>query len=143
MGDAAHAMSFFLSMGVSMAVEDAAALTECLSLMESRNASLRVAMGVFERVRKERVEAVRDASLHAGNVLQLPPGEEREERDRALRDGGVEDDGRGQGKFWVEKTRYGIADRKIRDWCYAYDVVEEVRADWEANSNQTNTHRYI
>jgi salicylate hydroxylase len=33
MGDAAHAMAFYLSMGVSMAVEDAEALAECLRMV--------------------------------------------------------------------------------------------------------------
>jgi salicylate hydroxylase len=126
-GDAAHAMTFHLSMGVSMAVEDAAALTECLALMESKKARLRTAMKIFETVRMERCVRVRDASLHAGNVLELPPGKEREERNRALRGeqvGGV------LKRFWAEGTKYGIADPQIQNWCYAYDVVKEVREEW-------------
>lgn len=39
MGDAAHAMAFYLSMGISMAVEDAVALAECLSLLSSTRRS--------------------------------------------------------------------------------------------------------
>jgi salicylate hydroxylase len=125
-GDAAHAMAFYLSMGVSMAVEDAAALTECLALISEQGATLQTAMGNFETVRKQRAEAVRDASLHAGNVLHLPPGPERNERDKRLR--GVEDmPSENKGRFWAEGTAYGIADLRIRDWCYAYDVAEEVK----------------
>ncbi|KAH7347978.1 hypothetical protein BKA66DRAFT_477751 [Pyrenochaeta sp. MPI-SDFR-AT-0127] len=144
-GDAAHAMSFYLSMGVSMAVEDAAGLVECLKLLEQRGlpgdsaetngeTGLGFAMKLFEKVRKSRAQLVRDASLHAGNVLQMPPGREREQRDRNLRDGGesaaAESEAQGQKKLFTEGTAYGIADRRIRDWCYGYDVVEEVRREW-------------
>ncbi|KAF2195619.1 FAD/NAD(P)-binding domain-containing protein [Zopfia rhizophila CBS 207.26] len=144
-GDAAHAMAFYLSMGVSMAVEDAAGLVECLKLLEQRGMQgrsvqmkdekgLDFAMKLFESVRKSRAQLVKDASLHAGNVLQLPPGREREERDRNLRDGGestpAESRAQDQEKLCTEGTAYGIADHRIRDWCYGYDVVEEVRKEW-------------
>jgi salicylate hydroxylase len=132
-GDAAHAMAFYLSMGVSMAVEDAETLAHCLELRGSGGASLEKAMGVFERVRKERAERVRDASKHAGNVLQMG-GNGREERDRAIGDDGVGIGGRDgeseEDEFWKSGCRYGIADRRIREWCYGYDVVEEVRKEW-------------
>jgi salicylate hydroxylase len=131
MGDAAHAMAFYLSMGVSMAVEDAEALTTCLSLRERNNASPAQAMNVFETVRKARAEAVRDASLHAGNVLQLLRGPEQEHRDRALREDGLNVLSEDVDDFWLSRTSYGIADRKIRDWCYGYDVKARVYEEWE------------
>jgi len=128
MGDAAHAFSFYLSMGVSMAVEDAAAICECLRLHEEDGVTLAAALKLFEKVRKTRTQAVRDASLHAGNVLQLPSGPEQEQRDKALADDGAlartsaaEDD------FYVRGISYGIADKMIRDWCYGYDVIEAIR----------------
>ncbi|KAH6667252.1 salicylate hydroxylase [Halenospora varia] len=130
MGDAAHAMAFYLSMGVSMAVEDAETLTECISLMQKRNESLGHAMGIFEKVRKRRAEAVRDASLHAGNVLQLRRGPEQETRDRALRSDGVEEEASQTDEFYVKKMSYGIADQEIRDWSYGYDVLKQVEAEW-------------
>ncbi|EHK15690.1 uncharacterized protein TRIVIDRAFT_126766, partial [Trichoderma virens Gv29-8] len=80
-GDAAHAMAFFMSMGVSIAVEDAAALATALDLAcpsgtnsnhsdkqrAAAEPSLKHALHVFESVRKPRVEAVQEASLHAGD----------------------------------------------------------------------------
>jgi salicylate hydroxylase len=132
-GDAAHAMAFYLSMGVSMAVEDAETLAHCLALKGAGGASLKMAMDVFERVRKGRAERVRDASKHAGNVLQIVGGE-REERDRGIRDDGVEigvrDGESEEDEFWKSGCRYGIADQRIREWCYGYDVVEEVGKEW-------------
>jgi salicylate hydroxylase len=130
MGDAAHAMAFYLSMGVSMAVEDAEALTECISLQQKTDRSLEQAMAVFEKVRKERAEAVKDASLHAGNILQLPQGLEQEVRDRSLKDDGSSVRTLEGNDFYATRTSYGIADQKIRDWCYGYDVIEKVRAEW-------------
>ncbi|KAH6721740.1 putative monooxygenase [Leptodontidium sp. 2 PMI_412] len=130
-GDAAHAMAFYLSMGVSLAVEDAETLTECVALMESRGGGLAHAMGVFERVRKRRSEAVRDASLHAGNMLHVKEGEGKDARDRALACEGVVEGGSKGERFYVEKLSYGIADQEIRDWSYGYDVRKEVGDEWQ------------
>ena len=132
MGDAAHAMAFYLSMGVSMAVEDAEALAECLSLRETSNCSLKRAVNVFEKVRKPRAEGVREASLHAGNMLHLPPGPRQEIRDQALRTQGVSSGVVTEaGDFYKTKTSYGIVDQGIRDWCYGYDVKKDVQETWD------------
>jgi salicylate hydroxylase len=109
-------------MGVSMAVEDAEALTECLGL---------VAMAIFEAVRKPRAEAVKRASLHAGNILQLPPGPARNSRDQALATDGAYSGFMEDGRFYEKKSSYGIGDKQIRDWCYSYDAVEAVRKEWQ------------
>ncbi|KAL7961420.1 hypothetical protein V8C34DRAFT_311918 [Trichoderma compactum] len=80
-GDAAHAMAFYMSMGVSIAVEDAAALATVLDLACPSDTSSNLfdkpsvvvdpkfkhALDVFEIVRKPRVEAVQEASLHGGD----------------------------------------------------------------------------
>ncbi|KAJ5037949.1 uncharacterized protein L3040_006825 [Drepanopeziza brunnea f. sp. 'multigermtubi'] len=139
MGDAAHAMAFYLSMGVSMAIEDADTLTGCLALMEREGKSLLHAMAAFDRVRRGRAEAVKDASLHAGRMLHLGEGELREVRDEAMGRDGVEkrDDVSSikpaedaKEEFWKSKVAYGIADQEIRDWCYGYDVQGEVAKAW-------------
>lgn len=127
MGDAAHAFSFYLSMGVSMAVEDAAAICECLRLHEEEELPLRDAMKLFEKVRKTRTEAVRDASLHAGNILQSPPGSARDARDRAMLDDGVSArTAEGRVPFYLQGNSYGVADKAIRDWCYGYDAIQAI-----------------
>ncbi|OAP54796.1 hypothetical protein AYL99_11244 [Fonsecaea erecta] len=142
MGDATHAMAFYLSMGISMAVEDAAALAECLSLLNSATAeyddtngdcadrsrpkpSLSSALGLFESVRKPRAEAVQAASLHAGEVLHLPPGAAQEKRDALL-----QVDGKTESKE-DRQYAYGIADRETRDWCWGYDAALETRRAWD------------
>ncbi|PSN59395.1 salicylate hydroxylase [Corynespora cassiicola Philippines] len=127
-GDAVHAMAFYLSMGVSLAVEDAAALTFALELHTSSSSSvpLSKAMSLFERIRKSRAEAVRDASLHAGKMLHIPPGKDREIRDAAARNDGLNDDIKGL-SFLTEWKSYGITDKTIRDWCYGYDVEKAIK----------------
>ncbi|KAH0833563.1 hypothetical protein FOPE_03491 [Fonsecaea pedrosoi] len=146
MGDAAHAMAFYLSMGISMAVEDAVALSECLSLLGSATSSsssndpndngtndpgpkprpsLSTALGLFESVRKPRAEAVQSASLHAGEILHLPPSAAQEKRDALLQADGRTD--RKEDRQYV----YGIADRETRDWCYGYDAALETRRECE------------
>lgn len=127
---AAHAMAFYLSMGVSLAVEDAESLTACLALVEKSDATLHQAMSIFEAVRKPRAEAVKAASLHAGNTLQMSPGPGQDVRNLALASDGasigiVKDE-----RFFETKQSYGIADKQIRDWCYSYDAVEAVNQEW-------------
>jgi salicylate hydroxylase len=90
-GDAAHAMAFYLSMGVSLAIEDAAALATALDLhmRGPEDVSLAQAMRLFQNVRKPRAEKIRDASLHAGKMLHLAPGSERELRDQSAQHDGA------------------------------------------------------
>lgn len=123
-GDAAHAMAFYLSMGVSLAIEDGAALATALDLhtLDPENVALAKAMELFERVRKPRAEKIRDASLHAGAMLHLPPGLERELRDESARNDGAVSGAR-TGDVLLDWVSYGITDSKIRKECYGYDVV--------------------
>lgn len=127
-GDAAHAMAFYLSMGVSLAIEDAAALATALELHTSDpdTTSLARALSLFEKVRKPRAERIRDASLHAGAMLHLPPGRERELRNESAKDDRAVIDSR-QGDPLLEWVSYGITDQTIRRECYGYDVVAEMR----------------
>lgn len=137
MGDATHAMPYFLSMGVSMAAEDAAALCECLNLMKESQGrvTLSESMRLFEDVRKERAEVVRNASLHAGHVLHMLEGEERQARDTLLQDNGgsshyYKNMDISEIKELVSGLRFGIIDNTMRDWLYGYDVVEDVQKVW-------------
>jgi salicylate hydroxylase len=114
-----------------MAVEDAEVLTTCLVLVQKKETTLARAMALFEAVRMPRAEAIKDASLHAGHVLQLPPGPDRDVRDLALASDGaslgvVEDE-----HFYKKKYSYGIGDKQIRDWSYSYDAVKAVEQEWQ------------
>lgn len=95
-------------MGVSVAVEDVAAIAETLSLKESTNRSLVEAMAIFEKVRKARAEAVSMASFHSANVLHLPAGAQRCSRNAAM----ISD---GQSESYVNKKRFYAEGTRI-DW---------------------------
>lgn len=127
-GDAAHAMAFYLSMGVSLAIEDATALTTALELhtSTSNGCSLARAMKLFEDVRKPRAERIRDASLHAGELLHLPPGPERDLRDQSAKNDGAVAEAQ-TGDMLLQWTSYGITDKQIRKEVYGYDVVDDIR----------------
>jgi salicylate hydroxylase len=131
-GDAAHAMAFYLSMGVSLAIEDATALATALELHTSNpvRTPLAASMDVFEKVRKPRAEKIRDASLHAGAMLHLPRGRERDLRDESARHDSAVVESR-QGDALLDWISYGITDKTIRGDCYGYDVVAEMRRQAE------------
>lgn len=127
LGDAAHAMAFYLSMGVSLAIEDAAALATALDthVQNPGSISLAQAMRLFETLRKPRAEKLRDASLHAGGMLHIPPGQGRRLRDESARNDCAVDGAR-EGDMLLDWVSYGITDAAIRMECYGYDVVAEM-----------------
>lgn len=152
LGDAAHAMAFYMSMGVSLAVEDATALTTALNFVEIRSNSKRngstqnsatpesvellsKVMRAFEKARMRRVRAVQKASLYAGDTLHVEDGEQREALYEALRhsDGDLLQppiDEHTAAKHTIqivpgEVERCGpggISDKATRDWCYDFDA---------------------
>ncbi|KAJ4984976.1 salicylate hydroxylase (FAD binding domain-containing protein) [Stagonosporopsis vannaccii] len=134
-GDAAHAMAFYLSMGVSLAIEDATALVTALDMYTSdqQELPLKAAMCLFQDLRKERAEKIRDASLHAGRMLHLPPGAERVLRDESAKNDGAVT-GAQTGNPLLNWISYGITDKTIRQECYGYDVVAEMRQQARDNS---------
>ncbi|KAM0744074.1 hypothetical protein ACQRIT_001388 [Beauveria bassiana] len=145
-GDAAHAMSFYLSMGVSLAVEDAASLAAVLDLAcpptppppsppppatTTDHDKLQKALRVFEHARKERVHIVQDASLHGGHVLHEEDPAAREMVYAALRADGLQDEGMPEATLATESPTYGLADQRVRDWCFAYDPAKYIKECYE------------
>lgn len=145
-------------MGVSLAVEDAVSLTKALELenlvpalgrgtaqRDNQRAlredvdinALKRAVKTFETVRKRRAEAMQRASLHAGNMIHLPEGTERntvyETLSRAHEETiasevvreRIETNTSAEGES-DRRLCYGIADTAIRDWCYVYDAVADM-----------------
>ncbi|KAL9484663.1 hypothetical protein ACSS6W_003452 [Trichoderma asperelloides] len=160
MGDAAHAMAFYMSMGVSIAVEDAAALAAALDLAcppgssfvlsnEADGRGLKHALHAFETVRKPRAEAVQEASLHGGDSLHTSSKEERRVLYEALghshRDEiwPLENDA-GGGSF-VQRCKStgqrlgpgGITDKGTRDWCYNYDAIAAVEEYFKSSAAES------
>ncbi|KAM0514739.1 hypothetical protein ACHAPE_006413 [Trichoderma viride] len=161
MGDAAHAMAFYMSMGVSIAVEDAAALAAALDLARPPGSSfalsneadarrLKHALHVFETVRKPRAEAVQEASLHGGDSLHTSNEEERRVLYEALGHSHndeiwpLENDTstRGNSVRRCKSTGQrlgpgGITDKATRDWCYNYDAIGAIEDYYKSSSAET------
>ncbi|KAL7950791.1 hypothetical protein V8C42DRAFT_350532 [Trichoderma barbatum] len=160
MGDAAHAMAFYMSMGVSLAVEDAAALATVLNLAcpseansnlsnqrsEAVESKLMHALHVFEIVRKPRVEAVQEASLHGGDSSHTSHEIERGVLYEALAHSHedkvwpLESDAT-RGRFVRKSKRTGqrlgpggITDKGTRDWCYDYDAVGAIEQFYKSSA---------
>ena len=83
-GDAAHAMVPYMAQGASMAIEDGAALAECLSRVETQEDIPRY-LRVFENVRKPRCERIQECSRLNGDMWHMADGPAQEERDKALK----------------------------------------------------------
>lgn len=137
-GDAAHAMAFYMSMGVSLAVEDAAALAAALDAAcgdGGDGEALRRALCSFEEVRKARAAAVQRASLHGGDSLHVADGEERAFLYEALGHAhearvwpppGRESPFVRRGEGGERLGPGGFTDKGTRDWCYGYDAIAPV-----------------
>ncbi|KAJ5218109.1 monooxygenase [Penicillium cinerascens] len=120
-GDASHAMVPYLSMGVSMAVEDAAALSKALSYATDKQ-NLKPFLQLVEKTRTSRTRQVQKASLVNGQVLHMCDGPQQEARDAEMRPS-VE------GKS-LDRSPYGINDRATQAWCYGYDVERDIEMTW-------------
>lgn len=132
-------MAFYMSMGVSLAVEDAVSLATVLNLAfpdpgtSPDTKKLKDALAVFEEVRKRRADNVQRASLRAGYSFHVADGKEREAMYRLMRHTNedfevMEDclDIGSNGRDRIDCAVGGIANKKTRDWCYGYDAVGDV-----------------
>ncbi|KAH6666938.1 hypothetical protein B0J14DRAFT_192676 [Halenospora varia] len=82
-GDACHPTLPHLAQGAAQAIEDAAVLGEVLTLCPSSSASdINKSLQVYEKVRKERAEALVELAAASGRDLHLGAGAAKEERDR-------------------------------------------------------------
>lgn len=143
-------MAFYLSMGVSLAVEDAVSLTTALEVacpasaipIDDKSKTLRTpeavdytkfqrALKTFETVRKRRAEAVQQASLRAGDAMLVPEGKQRDVLYELF---GNINKGEGlssqEAKVMKERMQSrlfeGIFNKTTTDWCYGYDAVGDV-----------------
>lgn len=124
-GDAAHAMVPYLAQGASMAIEDGAALAECLSRVQSRDEISRY-LGVFESVRKSRCERIQEGSRINGETWHMPDGPQQEARDKALgKDHTQEKPTRTNG----EASHPNLwSDKGFQPWLFGHDVFAETVA---------------
>lgn len=124
MGDAAHAMAFYLSMGVSLAVEDAICLSAALQKLSTKPSAeeLKTALQLFEQTRKDRAGVVQRASLHAGNMAHKEGDLEREKLYQLMAGHGQDEAIPFTPATITQREGYGLADRAVRDWCYDFDA---------------------
>jgi salicylate hydroxylase len=88
LGDACHPTLPHLAQGAAQAIEDAAVLAIVLAKCPSTDAeALNASLRVYERIRKERAEALVELAAASGRVLHLGEGEAKAERDRMFKEG--------------------------------------------------------
>lgn len=82
MGDAAHALVPHHGQGANQSIEDAVVLADCIAAAGSQ--SIAETFERYERLRRGRARKVVYASVTTGDMLHLPPGENRDRRDERL-----------------------------------------------------------
>jgi salicylate hydroxylase len=82
LGDAAHAMLPFLAQGAAQAIEDAAALADCLQSADA--GSVEAALRRYEEIRRPRANEVLLGSRGRELRNHLPDGPEQQRRDEEL-----------------------------------------------------------
>ena len=98
-----------------MAVEDAAALAEAISAIQSKT-ELPTALNAFQTVRVKRANQMQEASLINGKIWHFADGPEQEARDRAMR---PEVEG-----LPFDESPNQWSDPVTQAWCYDYDAEE-------------------
>ncbi|OAP55113.1 hypothetical protein AYL99_10813 [Fonsecaea erecta] len=119
-GDASHAMVPHLAQGAAMALEDAAALAECVDRAADRT-DLPVLMGHFQDIRRDRCYRIQREARELGEMWHIPDGPEQERRDQDMRQASLEDS-------WSVATsdnpnRWG--DAKFQPYLFGYDAFQE------------------
>jgi salicylate hydroxylase len=84
LGDAAHPMFPFYAQGAAQAIEDAAALAQCLADQPDQ---AELALQRYEEVRRPRATKIQQLSHGRKHINHLPDGDEQRARDAALADG--------------------------------------------------------
>ena len=74
----------YLAQGAAQAIEDGAALAECLERAKAPE-DLPKLLKAFEAIRKPRCEKVQEGARQNGNNWHMPDGPEQEQRDKAMK----------------------------------------------------------
>jgi salicylate hydroxylase len=82
LGDAAHALVPHHGQGANQSIEDAVVLADCIA--DAGSTSIAETFERYERLRHGRARKVVYASVTAGDMYHLPPGENRDKRDARL-----------------------------------------------------------
>ncbi|KAF4964676.1 hypothetical protein FZEAL_10843 [Fusarium zealandicum] len=79
-GDACHPMLPFVAQGAANAIEDAAVLATAFTC----TADVKLALSMYEVIRKDRGEQIAASASKTAHTLHLPDGPEQRERDEAI-----------------------------------------------------------
>ncbi|KAH8923029.1 putative monooxygenase [Atractiella rhizophila] len=115
-GDACHATLPHLAQGAAQALEDGVALAVCLSKIDSKE-DINQALLAYQTMRKSRAELMVDRAAASGQELSKKHSEDRDARFKAAATGGENPD--------------KMADLKVQQWIYSYDVFEDAMANFE------------
>lgn len=140
LGDAAHAMAFYLSMGVSLAVEDAISLAAVLDAACPTTtpdapvdyANLKKALAAFEQARMHRATTVQESSIHGGRLCHSEDDETRQKLYAVLKADGVKDASLSDDYLATKEITYGLGDQRLRDFCFGYDSAKFMKECYAA-----------
>lgn len=124
-GDAAHGMLPYLAQGAATAIEDGAALAECISRAKD-SSMIPPLLKAFQNIRKPRCETIQAGSRTNGEIWHMPDGPKQRDRDRKMMMGrmdktlkeGVTVSGTQNPNRW--------SDDQFQSWLFSYDTIEEV-----------------
>lgn len=125
LGDSCHPMLPYLAQGAAQAVEDAAALRQCLASPTAVGPEgLKMALQKYESIRLPRSSLVQQKTREHQYILHVDDGEAQRQRDVSMKINGMENP-----VFWGDDRR--------RMWLFSHDaeVVESEGDNWQQNSN--------
>ncbi|KAI0012734.1 FAD binding domain-containing protein [Xylariaceae sp. FL0662B] len=111
-GDSCHPMLPYLAQGANSAMEDGAVLGRLLGSI-SQAADIPRVLGVYEQLRKERVEEVAKQALKQRWDFHLPDGPQQEARDKIM--------AREQPSVSEYPSRWTCP--KVQPWLFGYDAM--------------------
>jgi salicylate hydroxylase len=123
-GDACHPTLPHLNQGAAQAIEDAAVIAAALSRTpDSSPESINKALKVYEKLRKERAEALVAMAAANGKEMQLGDGAAAAERDAAFK--AFRESGQG-------KVPDKAADKGVLSFIYEWDASEETASQFDS-----------
>jgi salicylate hydroxylase len=123
-GDAAHGMVPYLAQGAAVAIEDGAALAECVSRAESVD-DLPALLKAFEAIRKPRSELISDAAMENGKIWHYADGPEQQERDRKMQLTPEQQEAEDEARSAHVENPNKWSDKNFQPWLFGYDTIKE------------------
>lgn len=116
MGDSCHSMLPYLAQGANSSLEDGAVLGTLLGRLTRRD-ELPAVLRTFERLRKERGDAIARETFKQRRAFHMPDGPEQEERDAVLRVGPAASQ--------PFPSRWTCP--QVQPWIYGYDAIKDAQ----------------